>query len=189
MGREMDWALLGLGVAAVVLAVLHRQARRRRRASRLAGLVKLELLTIERGPGICMGPPTSTVTFFHGSRDEAEAYFARRVADIVAANPWLASVLDRDESGELAAYYPAVAATKSCFAVRGGIALSRASTAYAAMVRSLAPALCKTSDASVGTAELLWKVSLVPDATEASRFALVVSADHSLLDGYGYFTV
>lgn len=47
-------------------------------------------------------PPNSTITFFRGSRAAAERYLAERVAAIVVANPWLASVLEWDENGILA---------------------------------------------------------------------------------------
>ena len=54
-----------------------------------------------------MSPATSTITFFQGPMDVAAAYLAKRVAEIVASNPWLASVLDTDpETGDMAAFVP-----------------------------------------------------------------------------------
>jgi hypothetical protein len=127
---------------------------------------------------------------------------AQRVAEIVAKNPWLLSVLDRPTdrvlaSGDMAVYYPppgadADAAARRCFSVRDDIALSRGSTlrTYAAMVATLAPALCKTSNRSVGNGTPLWRVCVVPDAQDpGGRFALVVSANHSLMDGHGFYAV
>ncbi len=39
----------------------------------------------------------------------------------------------------------------------------------------------------MGNSEPLFKVSLIPDAEESlTLFAVVVSANHSLLDGHGY---
>jgi hypothetical protein len=116
------------------------------------------------------------------------------VAEIVAANPWLASVLERDPgSGVMAAYYPPPGAeARSCFEVRDDIALSRGScsTPYPAMVAALPPALCKKSGQSVGKGTPLWRVCLVPDAQDpGGRFALVVSANHSLMDGHCYYNV
>jgi len=90
----------------------------------------------------------------------------------------------------ITAYYPDVstAATKCKFEVRADIALSKDGTGYAQLSRVLAPVLCKTSEQSVGTGEPLFKVSLVPDAQEpGDRFAVVVSGNHSLLDGHDYY--
>jgi len=181
--------ICGVGAATVVLATnIFLRQRRRKAAARLAKHVKLELLPIERGPVICMSPATSTVTFFFGSAATVEHLFLQRVADIVAANPWLTSVLEHDpESGVMAAYYIAGTASTSCFSVRHDIKLSR-SDSYATIVGHLSSALCKTSNESVGTGAPLWQVCLIPDATEPeSRFALVVSANHSLLDGHGFY--
>eukprot|EP00854_Cymbomonas_tetramitiformis_P009586 gene9586-11354_t len=164
-------------------------------AAKIAKRIKLELLPSERSAVICMSPATTTVTFFRGSRAVAEAHFAKRVAEIVAANPWLTSVLERDpDSGLMNAYHhssaaDAAAKTKCHFQVLTDVDLSRLETSYAAMVTRLGSALCLTSDEAVGTGAPLWKVSLVPDAKESSRFALVVSANHSLVDGHGFYKI
>ncbi|KAG1673865.1 hypothetical protein FOA52_012890 [Chlamydomonas sp. UWO 241] len=195
LGRIGASASLALTLA---FLVRQRQKRKQQRTAQLAGLTKLDLLPFERGRIICMSPPISTVTFFTGDKAAAQRHFAKRVAEIVAANPWLASVLDRDPgSGTMAAYYPppgaeADGAARSCFEVRDDIALSRGScaTQYAAMAAALAPALCKTSGQSVGKGTPLWRVCVVPDSQDpGGRFALVVSANHSLLDGYSFYSV
>ena len=81
------------GASVVGLLLLLRRRRQRRLAARLASLVKLSLLPSERGPLLCMSPATSTVTFFRGPPYVAAASLSRRVRQIVAANPWLTSVL------------------------------------------------------------------------------------------------
>ena len=75
-----------------------------------------------------MSPATSTITFFQGPMDVAAAYLAKRVAEIVASNPWLASVLDTDpETGDMAAFVPrgelADAAQKRLFQNRKDISV------------------------------------------------------------------
>mmetsp|Transcript_8908 Transcript_8908/g.27295 ORF Transcript_8908/g.27295 Transcript_8908/m.27295 type:complete len:412 (-) Transcript_8908:63-1298(-) len=134
-----------------------------------------------------MSPATSTVTFFRGPPYVAAASLSRRVRQIVAANPWLTSVLERDpDSGLMEAYYHQPS-PKPCFEVRADILLA-SGAAYDEMVRIVDPVVCKTSDASLGTGERLWRVCLIPDADEPDgRFALVVSANHSLLDGHGFY--
>ena len=88
-----------------------------------------------------------------------------------------------------AAYYPdADMATRECrLQVCDEIVLCRRSP-YAKIVRDLGPALCKTSDQSAKAKEPLWKVSLVPDSEEPDeRFCVVVSGNHSLLDGHDFY--
>jgi hypothetical protein len=214
----------GAGAVALVVHSLIRKRQLGLRAARLAKHTeKLDLLPNERGPIICMAPPSSTVTFFRGSHASAQKYLSQRVTEIVLANPWLASILEFDESEKLAgmyslpcqlvlllmcctrsldcavtrvpntrgtAYYPdAATASRICrLEFRDDIVLSLARSTYAEIVHGLAAALCKTSEQSVGTAEPLWRVSIVPDADEPSeRFSVVVSGNHSLLDGHDFY--
>ena len=157
----------------------------------LKGYTKLELLPSERGPMICKSPATSTVTFYSGCTAKAEQQLTKRVAAIVAANPWLASFLEKDpDSGKLAAYFPPDANSSGCFKRRNTLKLSRRNASYHELVTGLGDALCKTSEESVGNKTPLWQVSLIPDAEEPEqRFALVVSCNHSLLDGHGFYKV
>ena len=87
----------------MALYIFVRDRQMSRRAARLAGRThKLDFLPNERGPVICMSPPSSTVTFFRGPRGAAEQHLSQRVTAIVLANPWLASILEYDENGALA---------------------------------------------------------------------------------------
>ena len=150
------------------------------------------------------------MTFFRGgSSDAAAKHLSERVAAMVAANPWLAAVLECDpETGEMAAHYSdstegikRAGAGAGLFRVAEDISVSRGSareeeeeeeeehtSAYDAMVHKLAPVLCKSSDDAVGTGSPLFAVTLVPDAASPkTRFAVVVSANHSLIDGHGFY--
>ena len=65
------------------------------------------------------------------------------------------------------------------------------------MVKSIEPVCCKTTKSSVGRSEPLWLVTLLPapdDDDDGSSgdgdstcYAVVVSANHSLLDGHGFY--
>ena len=190
-------AAAGDRIATVALSVpqLARWRSKRRRAARLAGLTKIDLLPAERAGGLTLCPAITTVTFFDGSATAAEAYLSERVAAIVKANPWLASVLDRDpDSGEMAAYYSATdTPTRRFFHVRSNVPLSRDganATTYKAMMRALKPVMCTTSVAAVGRGTPLFSVALLPDASAPhKRFALVVSINHCLLDGHGFYKI
>ena len=107
--------IVGLGAAAALAAhQLFRWNRRRLRALRQAGHTKLELLPGERADILCMSPATSTVTLYNGDFAAAAEHLIKRVDEMVAANPWLAAVLDYDaESGELNAYIPPDAASRN----------------------------------------------------------------------------
>jgi hypothetical protein len=66
---------------------------------------------------------------------------------------------------------------------------------YNDMVQSLQDVLCKTTDESVGRKTPLWRVTLIPapdddddeTSTTEACYAVVVSANHSLMDGHGYY--
>ena len=107
-----------------------------------------------------------------------------RTDEIVAANPWLAGVLDYDENGAMDALFVPPATQGKHFEVLKVPLCEN----YEALVKSVGSALCGTSEESVGTGAPLWKVALVPDGTEGN-FALVVSANHSFLDGHGYYKI
>ena len=130
MSHPSRGALVAAGLAVSGLAAYQLYGWRRRQlcAERVAGHRKIALLESERGSVVCMSPATSTITFFQGPMDVAAAYLAKRVAEIVASNPWLASVLDTDpETGDMAAFVPrgelADAAQKRLFQNRKDISV------------------------------------------------------------------
>ena len=103
-------------------------------------------------------------------------------------NPWLAATLelhpDTDEHSIF--YLPAGKPLAGLFfQVLEGLGVSRGDR-YEQMVKKLQQVLC-TSNEAVGQVGPLWKVSLVPDAVKTDEFALVVLANHSLLDGHGFY--
>ena len=178
--------VVGLGAAAALAAhQLLKWNRRRLRALRQAGHTKLELLPGERADILCMSPATSTVTLYNGDFAAAAEHLIKRVDEMVAANPWLAAVLDFDESGELNAYIPPDAASRKLLEVLEGVALSGD---YGPLVKSLETAICvKPSIEAAGTGAPLFSVRLLRDLNAERRFALVVSANHSLIDGHGFY--
>jgi len=205
MSNPSRGALVAAGLAVSGLAAYQLYGWRRRRlcAERVAGHRKIALLASERGSVVCMSPATSTITFFQGPMDVAAAYLAKRVAEIVASNPWLASVLDTDpETGDMAAFVPrgelADAAQKRLFQNRKDISVGFAPRRggevgervlpYHAMVRDLAQVLCKSSVESVGTGAPLFSFTLISGA-RGDEFAVVASANHSLVDGHTFYRI
>ena len=192
--------LAWLGAAAMGLATYRIVAGWRARSAaraRVAGLVRLRLLPAETSPMVMMAPPNAAVTFFRGSPLASELYLRARVREIARANPWLLSCLDKDpETGEVCAFYREEVASEDdgmgglfCGVDGQDVALSRSAT-YAEMVKALAPVLCKPSVEVVGTRDLLFKVALVPDADAPNeRFALVVSGNHTLMDGHDFYKI
>lgn len=154
-------------------------------------LTRLELLPNERGAMITMSPPTTTVTFFRGSTTDAEQFFRERVAAIVKANPWLASKLEKDSSsGEMTAYYPVDSSNCVHFQKLEKQTFSINDTSYHSLVTGLGDVLCKTSKESLGSNTPLWQVSLITDANEPKdAFILVVSGNHSLMDGHDFYKI
>ena len=195
----MPAASKALAAASAAAALAYYWRRRRRAAARrklLATHTKIALLASERGAVVAMSPATSTVTFFRGSPRRVANKLRNKVAAVVRANPWLAARLDDDENGLLALFVPPE--LPELFAERRDIAVSLTpysslmeavnnATQYAALVETLAPVLCGTSMEVRGTAKPLFQVSLVSCANDT--YAVVVSANHSLLDGHGYYRV
>lgn len=179
---------IALATAATGIAITYQLwtwVKNRQRKANLANYKKIKLLPNEIAPMICKAPSTSTITYFKGNVSDAVTYFTKRTNEIVAANPWLGGVLDIDENGRMAVFVPPadIQNSKSLFSVQQ-ITLPND---YNSMVESLGPTLLGTSEEAVGTDAPLWKVSLIPDGE--NKFALVVSANHSLLDGYGYYKI
>ncbi len=187
-------AVAGLAVASALLA---KALLRRWRIARMtkAGAKRIDLLPSECSPIIRQSPPTTTVTFFLGDVCEAEAKLEAKVAAIVRANPWLESTLEEADcwSKRLAAFYPT--GSGPCFSVRRDLAVKRVVSGTSSMrdyndlVDSVRDVTCKTTDESVGRSTPLWRVTLLPrvvgDSSGGSCYALVVSANHSLMDGHG----
>ena len=155
---------------------------RSRRMRRLAKHKKVALLPNEVAPMICKAPSISTITFFEGDVDAAKTFLLQRTKEIIAANPWLDGILDLDDNDDMALFVPpAEAGQKKHFEVLN----TSLSDNYDEMVQQLAPAMCGTTEETVGTDKVLWKVTLV--VSEGTKFAVVVSANHSFLDGHGYY--
>jgi hypothetical protein len=187
--------LVGTAAALVAVPQLFNFFDRRRRAKKLQKKTRIELLPCEslESSVVFMAPAIASATYFKGNVADVETYFAERVAAILSANPWLTSVLDRDPLTNVpAAYYSSEGTSDPSiyFSVRKDIKVSRTRTSYNDLLDLLAPVLCKPSTKSVGKDVPLWKVALIPDADEPdSRFLLVVSANHSLMDGHGYYRI
>ena len=157
-----------------------------------AGLVEVPLLPLEKSMPLMLLPPTTTLSFMSGSARDAECYFRSRLSEIVAANPWLASRLDRGDRG-IAAFYSgdAESARRRCsLEVHPDLAVPRQQgSTYEALLRRLQPSLCSSAIRCVGNGRPLFRVSLVPSSDVERSFVLVISASHVLLDGHGLFAV
>jgi len=192
--RPSHAAMAAGAVAAGVAS--HLVLKRLMKTYRTKGLTKLSLLPSENTSLIRGSAATSTVTFFTGDYRLAATQLTARIEQIVAANPWLDSFLE--DGSPLAAFYPA---GKKIFSVRGDIELRRVSAStcfseYDEMVHAVQAVLCKTTDESVGNREPVFKVTLIPapdddDDDDESHalpcYALVVSANHSIMDGHGFY--
>ena len=106
------------------------------------GLVEVPLLPLEKSMPLMLLPPTTTLSFMSGSARDAECYFRSRLSEIVAANPWLASRLDRGDRG-IAAFYSgdAESARRRCsLEVHPDLAVPRQQgSTYEALLRHLQP--------------------------------------------------
>lgn len=146
-------------------------------------------------------PLSSTVA---GQLDGIVLHFQQRVNAIIDANPWLRSELRYDSNGIMAAFYPSSAEedTKRYFKLRSDLDLCypKCLYQYEELLKTVHPAQCKTSNDSIDKSIPLWKVSVIPckrsvvqghDSNlmvdDLTHVALVVSANHSLLDGQSFY--
>ena len=177
----------GVAAAAATGTIAYSAYKAQRRAHKYSKWTKIDLLPSERSAVISLTPPTTVCTFYRGNTAAAIAYLEEKVADIVTANPWLCAVLDRDEINNIVAYYPPVLTKR--FRVATEVTLCREST-YQDIVNAVKPLGCRSSVQSEGNDTPLWNVTLVPDSKEPeSRFAVVVSANHTLMDGHGFYRI
>ena len=190
--KEPMFVRMGAGVAALLVAYqLYRIKQQSNRRRRLQGQKMVRLLPAERNRMslIFMSPATSSITFFTGSLDQARKHLEKRITSIVAANPWLNATLDHDpSSGEIALFYQPGHAAQSIFSAPKQLQISRGDS-YPTIVKKLQPFLCRTSEDSVGRCIPLFRVLLVADHADPGKFAVVVSANHVLMDGHGFYRV
>ena len=153
---------------------------------------RVELLEGETS-AIMMGgaPSVSAVTFYAGDPESAADWLGRRVAEIVRANPWLAGRLDRRAGdGRPALYYPSDGGGEAFERVGPGICPLRRGTPYKDMERLARQYLVGKGAETVGRPELLFRVSLIPDAdAPASGWAMVVSLSHIIADGHTFYRI
>ena len=144
---------------------------------------------------VMMAPPNATITFFRGSVQASEQHLRARLREMVSANPWITSCLETDPgTGEVSAFYGnpfedgADGIGRIFCKVEGQDVRLTRSSKYSELSKVLAPLLCRPSVNAVGTGDPLFKVALVPDADAPNdRFALVVSGNHSLMDGHDFY--
>lgn len=131
-------------------------------------------------------PSITTITFFAGP-DPSDAIRAK-VECILRVNPWLAGTL-RKVKGKLCLVYneAEAAGEKSHFEhfERFSSSLNiTQGTPLADSTRTLIEA-----NAIARNDHALFKVSVVPDAVDDSKFALVVSMSHVIADGHTFYAI
>ena len=184
-------ALTSAAVGVITLHKIYKWHMRRKRLRELTtNFAKVDLLPSEKAFVICSSVSTSTVTFFEGDVQAAKEYFSERIAMILNANRWLDGCLDHDENGDIALFVPKETnSTKVNNSIFQVLELKESlPTHYHTMIDTLASAaMCGNTFETLGTNDPLWKATLIPNGL--NRFALVVSANHSFLDGHGFYKI
>ena len=125
----------------------------------------------------------STATFFEGVAPIS--YLRQRVAAIVAANPWVTSMLARDQSRGVLHLEPHCETAEFITVIHGGEDLWTGCLGDS--VSWLMNTHCVgTGHQSLDKAEVLFKVIVF---VEDERFVLVTSMSHMLADGHTYYEV
>lgn len=163
----------------------------------------IALLPFEQSLNGLAVPGISSVTFFDVNKDggfeAARAQLEAKVAEIVAANPWLTGRLVRSGACCCGAVWlrlpadPAAEPTERFFgvaecpeAIFAGSASP--SNSYAQICKAAIPFLVPMGLSSIGSKAPLFRCTLLRSANAATqRFALVVSLSHTIGDGATYY--
>ena len=155
------------------------------------------LLDIER-TNMMMAPGIATATFFRGDSVAAARVLKGRLELIVEANPWLAGTLEL-QGGTLELCYPETVSTarldeifnptkskgtpcKKQLLLDSTMDFGQICTAIKGTAAEVAPgSACKNKPFP------LLALTVAPDAKGSAGFAVVVSASHVILDGFGYY--
>ena len=200
-------AVAATALACGLWAVSHHQKKQeqeqQQRRKRQEGCEKVELLPSEQSFVICASVSTSCATFFEASTEdafaEAVAHFRERTHAITKANPWLLGFLDHDaETGDLSLFVPPTkgASTGDPFVVCSSEDLPHPlpRNDYHGLVTALAGFLCPSTHEALAEGPgktPLWRIVVAPAPTPEAphSFCLVVSANHSILDGHGFYRI
>jgi hypothetical protein len=133
----------------------------------------------------------TTVTFYSGKAPVD--HLSKRVGEIVAANPWLASYPATINGENAFVYNPDGSSDEpsrlDVGVVEGVDAAVHQGLEYADLLDAVAPLTVKKINASPPT-DPLFRVTVVKDpSAPEERFALVMSISHVLVDGHGYYRV
>ena len=174
----------------VTIPLLRTSPLQRRHActkTRPVARIELELLPIER-TALLMVPGPTTLTVFRGRIASARPILERRVGAILAANPWLGSMVDEGRHGSVCAYYSeAPPPTKRHFSVRYDIAQLGPGARLNELVRGLSEVRCPPASYALNKDVAHWRVSLV--SLGPGLFGVVVSSAHFLLDARGFYAL
>ncbi|CAM9578405.1 unnamed protein product [Chrysoparadoxa australica] len=153
--------------------------------------VEIPLLPVENGtegPLFSMGPGISAFNFYEG-RPSAD-YLRERVAQIVAANPWLSGrvvTLKSGKPGLAFASKPEHRDLSSCFVDHGKLEGVTTTTTYSALIEAMEPHSVGTGKVTLDKNVSLFKVSLFE--LEGGNSGLMLSISHVLVDGQGFYQV
>jgi hypothetical protein len=204
------WVAAGAAATAATIALWVKRRNRLKRLERQEGCEIVQLMPNENSFIVTTSPPMNTVTFFEAVTAEdveaARTYFEARTEAIVEANPWLAGFLDvdpTDKSGYLSLFVPPEGEGNSRPSFEVLDTLGPLSEDYHTMVKTLEKAMIGNTVGHVASVETtkedgwepLWKVAFIPDTSGEKdndeggnlKFGLVVSGNHSLIDGHGYY--
>ncbi|QDZ19441.1 hypothetical protein HOP50_02g19560 [Chloropicon primus] len=184
---------LGLGlVGVVVVGVGYAKGKGKREGEEgKKGETTTELFPMETVMLKEKETTVTTVTFFAGDVRDAEDFLKPRMEAILQKNRWLAGAVGIKRGkgvltfpGEEAGHLELPPDMFRVYDCDGEVSLHRG-TDYAAFANCLSHRIVKA-----GPTNLVWTVTLIPDAREPStRFALVTSMAHAVGDGCTYYEI
>ena len=139
----------------------------------------------ETSYGMLTSPPITTATVLPGDSTTLVQVLETRINDILEKNPWLGGVLCKNNHGDVI-ILPGV---YKCFQHLPDHNTISYEYDLQTFIRQCSWYAVQTGWTSIDTEEILFRVSLIPDANVLHQHILIVSMNHLLGDGALYYQI
>ena len=143
------------------------------------------LSKIETSYGMLTSPPVTTATVLKGVSTTLIDTLKARVNDIVEKNPWLGGVLCKNHNNNVVI----IQGRYQCFQYLPDHNTVSYEYDLQTFIRQCSWYAVQTGWSSIDTDEILFRVSLIPDAHVENQHILIVSMNHLLGDGALYYQI
>ena len=154
-------------------------------------MVEIERQGDEAGP-LEGGVAVSSLTLYNYAGAPPREFLMQRVGQILRSNPWLTSVWKGKKL-----LYPKEINEERCAQIINlhfceiSISLEKLDSNYLEVISTLKPYLCKNDNdlKKAGPKDVPFRVTLIRDVSQTDRLGLLVSINHTLVDGASFYEI